>query len=273
MYDNWEDGCKETIAQIQKIYNSTPTTFCLCGGDWLGHSDLPDEACYKLGFINAFMKSMFDNCYMLLGNHDTNYQGRKDIESSPWTTKLSKQAYTNLWYRNEGKTYFSFKGSNTVFYCFDSGAENEPLSARDGCGFEQLKWFAESLQINDSAHIALSMHMVYPFSIEKGVQPLAQAIFDVAEAFNERSEIDVNGVIYDFSNAFGRVEFMISGHTHFDANTVICGIPCIVSVHTSALIGSPTLDLVFVDYDKREVKLIRIGYGENRTISLDSIYS
>ncbi len=264
----WEEKCYEYIAQIQKYYNSTPTTFCLCAGDWIGAYDLPYEACFKLGFINGFMNSMFKNCYMLLGNHDSNYQGKKDPEVDAWTTKLSNQANINLWYRKEKKTYFSFEGANTVFYCFDTGAEREPLTARNGLGFEQALWFAESLSREEHKHIAIALHMLFPFPKEADVQPLSQMLLDIAQAYNNRSAIEVNGKQFDYSKAIGRVEFLIAGHSHRDADFVINGIPCIECVHTLASLEEATFDLVFADYNKRVLQFVRVGYGENRTILL-----
>ncbi len=264
----WEEKCYEYIAQIQKYYNSTPTTFCLCAGDWIGAYDLPDEACFKLGFINGFMNSMFKNCYMLLGNHDSNYQGKKEPEADAWTTKLSYQANINLWYRNEKKTYFSFEGANTIFYCFDTGAERDPLTARNGYGWEQALWFAHSLLKEEHKHIAISLHMLYPFPKEDDVQPLSGKLLDIAEAYNNRQAIEVNGECFDYSLATGRVEFLIAGHSHRDKNFVINGIPCIECIHTMASLEEATFDLVFADYKKRLIHLIRVGYGENRTVLL-----
>lgn len=261
--------CQEYIAQIQKYYNSTPTTFCLNGGDWLNQNDLPAEACFKLGYIDGFMHSMFDNCHMLVGNHDTNYQGKLTPESAMYTTRLSEQSIIDLWYRG-GKAYYEFDGASTRFFCFDTGIENEALTAHDNYGYEQAQWFVDKLTTNTATHVAIALHILWYDNItSQSMQPLAQLVLDIAKAFNDRSSITVNGTSYSFANASGKVEFLIAGHTHRDAETTINGIPCFMSdnVQRDNSYG-PTFDLVLVDYSNSVIKMVRVGYGQDRTIAL-----
>lgn len=261
--------CQEYIAQIQKYYNSTPTTFCLSGGDWLNNSDTPAEACFKLGYIDGFMHSMFGNCHMLLGNHDTNYQGKLTPESSLRTTRLSEQSIIDLWYRGS-KAYYEFEGSNTRFFCFDTGTENQALSSFGNYGYEQAQWFADKLTTNTATHVAIALHILWYDNItNQSMQPLAQLVLDIAKAFNDRDSITVDGTSYSFATASGKVEFLIAGHTHRDAETTINGIPCIMSdnVQRDNSYG-PTFDLVLVDYSNSVIKTVRVGYGSNRTVSL-----
>ena len=264
-FSEWQNRCQEYIAQIQKYYNSTPTTFCLCGGDWLGNSDLPATACFKLGYIDGFMHSMFDNCYMLVGNHDTNYQGKLTPESSTYTTRLSNQSIVDLWYRG-GKAYYEFHGANTRFFCFDTGIENQQIGSY---GYEQAEWFANKLLTNTDSHIALAVHILYYNLANLYVQPLTQTLLDIAQAFNNRSTITVNGNSYNFSNCSGTIEFLISGHTHEDGNAVINGIPCIVTanVRHDESVG-PTFDLILVNYSDSVINMVRVGDGNNRTVNL-----
>lgn len=267
-FSDYESEMYEFIAQIQKYYNSTPTTFCLCGGDWLGNSDLPGEACFKLGYINGFMHSMFKDCVMLVGNHDTNYQGKKDAESAKNTTRLSAQSIVDLWYRREGKCYFKYKGANTTFYCFDTGTENQTLAAYDNYGWEQATWFANSLLTDDSSHIAIAAHILYYSGTS--IQPLTSQILAIAQAYNDRTSISVNGVSYDYSAKNGKVEFEISGHLHADNVVTINDIPCILTTHVRANVDlGPTFDLVLADYTNRKVHLIRVGSGSDRVVNLN----
>lgn len=266
-FSGWENRCYEFIAQIQKYYNSTPTTFCLCGGDWLGNSDLPDVACYKLGYIDGFMHSMFNNCYMLVGNHDTNYQGRKDSESSTGTTRLSNQSIADLWYRNEKKAYFTFNGVNTKFYCFDTGTENQPQYEYNNYGWDQVDWFANALLTDNSPHIAVALHIIYYSG--SNIQPLTESILQIAQAYNNRTTITKHNHDYDYSSATGKIEFCIGGHKHTDENALINGIPCVMTTNVRANESKgATFDLCVADYDNGLLKMIRIGDGDNRTIGL-----
>lgn len=264
---SWQPRCQEFVAQIQKYYNSTPTTFCLCGGDWLGNSDLPETACFKMGYIDGFMHSMFDNCYMLVGNHDTNYQGKITSESSTYTTRLSEQSIRNLWYRG-GKAYYEFDGTNTRFFCFDTGT-GQILTDYDDYFYEQAQWFANKLLTNTADHVAIALHMIRPVWAEGTTQQLTQLVLDIAQAFNARNSISVNGSTYSFASATGKVEFLISGHYHDDAVLTINGIPCIVTTNVThdTSVGA-SFDLVFVDYSNSVLKTIRVGSGSDRTIPL-----
>lgn len=266
-FSNWESRCYEYMGQIEKYYNSTPTSFCLCGGDWLGNSDLPDTACFKLGYINGFMHSKFGRFYMLVGNHDTNYQGKLTSESATYTTRLSDQSIRDLWYQGD-KAYYEFKGSNTRFFAFDTGIENQALTTFNNYGYEQAQWLANNLMTNTDEHIVITAHILYPLTIGT-LQPLTALVLQIAEAFNNRTSIDVNGTTYNFSNAQGKVEFGLFGHSHTDGEYTHNGIPCVMTTnvrHDES--AGPSFDLVFIDYDNRKVKFVRIGSGNNREVSI-----
>lgn len=267
-WSGWEDRCYELITQIQKYYNSTPTTFCLCGGDWLGNDDLPATACYKLGYIDGFMHSMFDNCYMLLGNHDTNYQGKLTADSERYTTRLSVQSIKDLWYRGEN-AYFSFKGAETKFYCFDTEIEGQSLDSDSDYGWIQCKWFADSLLTEDTAHLAVAGHILYTdLPTNSNVCPIMEEVLTIAEAYNTRSSIIVYGTTYDFTNATGKIDFCVCGHSHGDYNGVLHGIPYFLTINAGRLTDTASFDLVLVDYSNSVIRLVRVGSGENRSINL-----
>ena len=273
-----EPMMEEYVSQIQKYYNSTPTSFVLCGGDWLGNSDVPEMACYKMGYIDGIRRSMFDKLYMLVGNHDTNYQGKKDANSEKYTTRLSRVAIRNLWYRDTGRAYYDFNGVNTHFYCFDTGIENQALTYDNNYGYEQAAWFAENLTKKQYDHVAIAAHIYAYRAIPDGavpddVQPLTRLLLQISSAYNRRSEISVNEKNYNFADATGRVEFMLAGHSHADYTLVDSGIPIIATLdcgNNQSYKADCSFDLVFVDYDNRKIKCIRAGVGEDREINLDS---
>lgn len=272
----WSNHFEEYMGQIQKVYHSTPTNFVLCGGDWLGNSDTPSEACYKMGLIGASCRSMLSPCYMLVGNHDTNYQGKKDSASATYTTRLPNESISNLWYGGK-KAYYSFDGSHTKFYCFDTGTETQTLAQFDNYGYEQGEWFAQSLIDDDAEHSAIALHMYYINNEETSWSAIAHLIMQVASAYNTRSSITINEVVFDFANTTGKVEFAIAGHTHFDSSHRFteddADIPVIITKDVGNGTTYPTdasFDLVFVDYNNRKIKCIRVGNGADRTFDLAS---
>ena len=263
-FSRWENLFREYLVVIQQYYNSTPTSFCLCGGDWLGNSDLPETACFKLGYIDGVMKYLFQPYYPIVGNHDTNYQGKATEDSATYTTRLSNAAIRNLWYRDKGRAYYDFRGSNTRFFVFDTGTENESM---EGYQWAQCQWFAEELMGNEDEHIVIAQHIVFYSLANQSVQPIAENILSIAEAFNNRTTISVNEVEYNFTNANGKVEFIIAGHNHTDGIFTLHGIPVIITVNVRSGDESPNFDLCLIDYDNREFKMIRIGGGDDRTVA------
>ena len=255
----WEANCYEKIAQIQKYYNSTPTSFCLCGGDWLGNGDSVDSACFKLGYIDGFMHSMFKDAYLMVGNHDTNYQG---------VERLSENTINNLWYRKEGKAYYTIDGVNTKFYVFDTGIEAQALTDQDNYGMRQAEWFANALLSDNSSHIAVALHILYNTIAGRVIHPLTEQVLSIAEAYNGRTSITFNGNTYDYASATGKVEFAIFGHTHDDYVFTLHGIPCIITTWVRASTTESTFDLVLVDYTNRQINLVRVGNGSDRTVAL-----
>ena len=263
-FSGWESRFREFLSIIQQYYNSTPTSFCLCGGDWLGNSDLPGTACFKMGYIDGVMKYLFQPYYPIVGNHDTNYQGKATEDSAVYTTRLSNAAIRNLWYRDKGRAYYVFRGSNTRFFVFDTGTEAESMKDYQ---WEQCQWFAEKLMDNTDEHLVIAQHIVFYSLANQSVQPITERILSIAEAFNNRTVISVNGTDYDYSDAEGRVEFILAGHNHADGIYTLHGIPVILTINVRSGENAPSFDLCLIDYDNREFKMVRIGAGDDRTVA------
>lgn len=262
--EDYEANLKKYIVTLEKYYNSTPTSFVLCGGDWIGNSDTPTEAKYKLGYIDGFMNGMFDKYYSVLGNHDTNYQG-KDAAGNTHAGILDNQTIANLWYRKYGRNYYAFDGSNTRFYVLDSGTDwDDSLSAYR---LTQLEWLGGLLQTEDRSHSAIAIHLYFAHD-DGRKSTFAGEIDALIKAYHNRSIVTLNAVTYDFTKCTGRVEFVITGHTHVDmtgfADTET---PVICTLNTRSG-DTPSFDLIYADYINRTVNLIRVGTGSNRIVSL-----
>lgn len=262
----WENGCRNMLQTIKNYYDSTPTSFIVCGGDWIGNSDTPDKACYKLGLIKGFMDKLFLNNYLIVGNHDTNYQGKADESSEIRTTRLSNNAISGLWY-DGGKAYYSFKGNYTTFYCFDTGIENQKLEDCDKYFWNQAIWFTNSLIKNESEHIIIFMHILYYNNV---INQMANQVNDISKKFNDRAIKYINNIPYDFSSVKGKVDFILCGHNHADSNGLTEGGIAYAITKNAYPNDTPTFDMVMVDYDNRVVNLVRVGEGTSRKISLDT---
>ena len=262
----WEEDCKKMLQIIKNYYNSTPTSFIVCGGDWIGNSDLPYEACYKLGLIKGFMDKLFSNNHLIVGNHDTNYQGKENETAETRTTRLSNNAISGLWY-DGGKAYYSFKGNYTTFYCFDTGTETQKLEDFNDYFWEQAIWFCESLIKNESEHIVIFMHILFYNNV---INQMANQVDDISNKFNNRGIKYIKNIPYDFKNAKGKVEFILCGHNHADSNGLSpSGIPYAITRNAYPQ-KITTFDMCMVDYNKKIVNLVRVGEGASRKISMEN---
>lgn len=260
--DAWRDEFITFTNQLKKVYDETPVSRVFCGGDWLGNSELQTEACYRLGLVDATMRSMFTEYHSVLGNHDTNYQGKLDVNSERGTGRLGQGTIRNLLYRREGKPYYKVKSSQTTFYVIDTQIEGESITAY---GYEQAHWFATEL-LSETGNIAVLPHIIY-YNTSYLVQPLTALILQIAQAYNNRQSITVNGITYNFASGQGKVRYCIGGHIHEDKTTTLYGIPCVITTHMRDG-GVPTYDLCLANYDTNKLHLVRVGTGQKRIVDI-----
>ena len=210
-----------------------------------------------MGLIDASMRAMVSPYYPIFGNHDSNYQGAET---------LSNGEVVNLWFKKWGKAYYTFEGTSTRFYVFDSQLDG--VSSMDSYAWEQIDWFASSLEEETKEHTAVAVHI---WKDTNGIAPLAQNISSVITAYNSKSELTINGKSYDFTNATGRVEFVLAGHTHSDINYIVGeSVPVIITKNANYGNTSVDFDLIYADYTARSISYIRVGNGNNRKFSLDT---
>lgn len=257
------------LKTIQQFYQSLPLDFVLSGGDWLNNSDTAAQACYKLGNIKQQLKTRLSPCYFMLGNHDTNYQG----------VALSQGAINTLLFNDFGKSYYRIERHNCALYLFDSGTDGRTtISAYEQ---EQLAWFAQSLYSEKSPNIIIASHIIVAgSSVEQStIQPFAEAIEQIAGAYNNRGSVTVNGYEYQFGAALGegRVRCFIGGHTHYDYINTEQPIPIFITLNAIATSGiseiwgdavSPRFDMILIDFTEGVLHSVRVGDGSDRTMEL-----
>lgn len=246
------------------LYDDLSLYFCLCGGDWLNRMDTQDIAKQKLLFVDEQMKSLFNRYYKILGNHDTNYQGVISNNNSG-RGDLPRSFIDQVYFVETGSAFYSFVGNMTRFYVLDSGLDW--TSDMDDYRWEQIHWLANQLGNNRLKHIAICIHMFY---IDERIVPMSKELVQLIDAFNNRSSITLQGIEYDFSLATGNIQFVLSGHNHKDSITFVGEngtIPIIQTINYSYE-GSNSFDLCQVDYNCDVLTLIRVGYGESRSVSI-----
>lgn len=258
--DGWQTEFETYKNQLKACYDATPTTFVVCGGDWLGNGDTQAGACFKLGYIDGQMRSIFrDKFYHVVGNHDTNYQGIKAEGADPQTGRLDNQTIHNVW---NTPGYYSFDGDNTRFFVFDSELDWD-LNLSE-YKTEQLFWFCQQLKNNPSDNMGAFIHIYYNNS---AVGEMGDKITEIAQAYNSRGSITFAGATFDYSGATGKFRFVLAGHNHADYVGTENGIPVILTTDTREG-GVPSFDLCLVNYDTNKLHLCRIGSGESRTVDI-----
>ena len=262
--EDWKPLMKSYIEQIKATYDRAPVSFALCGGDWLGNSDTQKEACNKLGYINGTLREAFKTYYPVNGNHDTNYQGERQLHNG---------AINMLMYRDfadgASQNYYSFETANALYLVFDCGVENRSFNMYNTYEMNQIAWFIDKLKKNTKKHIVLVLHTI---DYQVGLQDnFARNVFEYAHAFNSRGmhtgDFPLTGDFTESSTYYtGRVEIALGGHLHIDANGSYNGIPYVLSTNLRA--GSrPTYDLCKLDFVSRKLNMVRIGTGIDREIT------
>lgn len=266
---NYDDMLHEYLETVRNYHYTTPTSFVVCGGDWLGNSDTYEQACFKLGYIDGLVRHHFDRHYQVIGNHDTNQQGVDETGGS-WTGLLPIDTVHNLFTREHGKSYYTFDGSNSRCYVLDSWKEE---SAMTDYRWEQVKWLGECLKTDDAENSILFTHMGFVGGSTEGTyvaHAFTNNITALCKAYNNRSTITLNGVTYYFSGCTGCVRFALSSHIHNDYMEVVNDIPVIATMNMRKD-NTPTFDLCLADYKNNKLNLVRVGSGENRIIDMANI--
>lgn len=244
-------------------YHHSPADFVVCGGDWIGNGDTPDEAIVKLGKAKGAMKSRFDKFHLVVGNHDTNYQG---------DTRLKQQAINNVWYGSK-LSYYTFETENAMYVVLDTGIEASNFKNSNSYAYYKAEadWLYALLLANTHPHVVLMPHIIYSSWSDQTLSEIAKGFLDIAYAYNTSGTASITGdsgaVTYSFSGTTpaGKVEFCLAGHSHHDsaADLVVRGIPSIV--RTSMRYNGPNdtlqpvCDLIAVDYTAKKVYLTRVG--------------
>ena len=258
---------------LGEFYNRTPTTFVLCGGDWLEWNDTPENALYKLSIMTGQMKKLFgENYYPAFGNHDDNYGG----DNTNGDPKLNNSVLKNVMFPFQNDMYYRFEGQIGSFYVLNSGTDQR--NPMDDYRWEQIDWLANDLKTTDKPYSAIAMHIIWNIqaahTLNDDITPFATNVNAVIEAYNNRNSVTLNGITYNFTDCTGRVCFMLGGHGHIDhIDTENYAVPMILT--TAMYYGtSPTFEMVLVDWENGTLNMVRVGdggNGENRTIDISGI--
>lgn len=275
-YTNWKDSLRKALLTLGAIYKSAPMDFCIYGGDvFTGTSPYnsritSDMAMYYLTYQDQLSRENFgfDRYLPMVGNHDYNYQAN-DL--------LTEEDLVNAMFRKWGKAYYSYKGNNTMIYVLNTGlnktngGQGSYRVPMDDYKWEQIDWLANELIRDDSDHSIIAMHIIRNNDSGQPEFSLFTNANELAAAYNEHTTITLNNITYDFTGCTGRVEMFLGGHLHGDNfNLMKNGIPCIMRSNTTHNSVNPTADMIFCDWDNRQVTFKKIGDGADLIVDLDN---
>lgn len=263
--DRNETRMHNYLKRVQTAFNQSPCSYIVAGGDWLNNSTTMDEACFRLGQLKGIADHMFDGMKLVLGNHDTNYQGKETSTSDNYTGRLTDETIAAIMYRdtNTKKAYYSFDGDNAKCYVLDSGIEHNTMLEYD---WEQVAWLAGKLAEDNPEHAIIFLHIIIN---SDAVQTNATNFGSLVQAYNGHTSVTLNGQTYNFANCTGHVDFWVAGHTHTDETGTLGGIPYFTTATNSYNSDVPLIDFVLVDYDGGKIYTVRAGgTGQDRVITM-----
>ena len=266
-----EEWFENNVPFINEVLKSNPAQFVMCGGDLINDNDTKVQAYYKIKYFVDKLKTEFSDFYIIAGNHDTNYLGDTYISDRNYEACMLRLDELELAMFDGNRSYYSFDTHMTRNYCFNSGIDWDSNEMND-FRVEQLNWFANDLTKNTKPHITLFTHIaLYGTRGNKSLSAFMQKIGDVIYAFNERKTVCFEEAEYDFTDAFGHIDFIQAGHEHADVNDFVCGgVPIVITTTFSApsTATQPTLDCVCVDYDSNQIICKRFGDGNDRIFNI-----
>lgn len=240
------------------------------GGDLIDYETVSNDSA-----ISQYYR--FKDLY--IDNHTMSTPGNHDFYH-----KLGHDVFYNL-YLKQFEDRFDMNGTNPIkrnYYYIDNKSQNTRIIFFDSSDWstaefkEQFDWYVDALNSTPSGWNVI----VFTHILKVGVVP-ADDIRAISKSFVDRTNGThtlYNGQIieYDFTHSSGNLVCMIAGHTHDDLSDTNIGVPIILTT-TDAIntehpniemtLGTTTeqaFDVFFLDFDKRIIKTIRIGAGQDR---------
>lgn len=248
----------EHLSMVKTLYENSPARYVICGGDWLNTHHTLATAKYRGGRVpNLIKNGICEKAYTVIGNHDLNVEAPED-------TSLTETQLAKMWFDSD-VGYYIIDTSDTTCYMFDSGSQSKAMTTYR---WTQVDWFADKLLENTKAHLFGLIHIIgnTQSDTSNDYPELGQNITKVADAFNQRTSVTLNGKTYDFTNATGTFHFILSGHYHMDFSRTINNIPIVYTKNGYAV------DCCYADFTQNKLFMTRAALtsvaNQDRTIGI-----
>ena len=267
-YDN--RNARRSPDLVRKVVKATGITKIITGGDYFTGNDDADFMADQLRDIFNSFAIEGTRLYTMMGNHDWN---KYNTPTGSWNDAA---AYSMIMKPIENHVimgdylcyHFDVQACKTRYIVLNSGDQGDTISQG------QMDWLAEVLDSTPSGYrIIVGMHIWYDVTGQGtpehsvAVSTQGTQVMTVCDAFNAA---DTDG---------REVVLLFGGHCHDDHEfTTSGGIPIVLtdcdayrSTYNSASANTITeqcVDVVTIDYSNGLVKCVRIGRGDNRTVSM-----
>ena len=288
---HWGSNQKHSPSIVKHILDFTLINRVFFGGDTITNFFEEPSDALKLGhdFMNAF-SFVGNKFYCVIGNHDDNATGQPStVEnhlSDEQVYSYLQSQMADVFYGPYHNFYLDSPKSKTRFLCLDTGrlflsSKRDHSIQTAGFAISALNTVPEGWHVIAVSHIWTNL-----VSLETGEckeSSYIKPIIDILEDYNSRTvgvfTYNKDKIEYDFSNAKGRVEYCIGGHTHADdivkseegiplitltcdGRIQVAGEPSVVGTITEQCVA-----IVVTDYTDRELHIIHVGRGDDVSIS------
>lgn len=283
---HWTNNSQMSPVLLQYLQNHTALNKVAFGGDIVNTETAAsrEDWDYVYEWRNA-VRSL-KNHHSVRGNHDDDIPGL-DTDKAIYGYLMAGEETGNMVRCGDFEYYIDDPNEKTRYLYLDTSMcttltnKGKPLTVQfvvDALDSLPEKW-----------HLAAISHIWFLYddynTPKVGQIPdYCQQLFTVFDAYNAKASgsVTVNGtaISYDFTDALGKVEFCIGGHTHVDYDfSTAGGIPVILTEAdcfdtrggyscAAGTTGESALDAIVADYDQKKIHVIRIGRGESRVVPI-----
>jgi predicted phosphodiesterase len=286
---HWGKNMKKSPSLIRHITDYTPISDVIFGGDVVTTHATNLVTPMETGKdFQASFGFLGTNFHCLYGNHDNNSDSQPNKTeyhlSEEQVYSFLQSQMTDVVYGNYYNFYYDKPQSKTRIICLDTGRYyysqfRDKLPDTVSFAIEALSSVPEGWHVIMASHIWCSDKKGSDGSFIQYLGSFIKPVLKVFDDYNARlaGSYSYNNrtVPYDFTEAAGKIEFCIGGHTHADFTAFSDGgIPVIIVISDYSKVPQKgtaqeqSVTQVIADYKNRKLALIVVGRGKDRILEL-----